>query len=57
MIDLAQKMFEMRGTIEMDTNADDSPHSWRTAEQDADLPNLGKFRANIVKGGNIPGRS
>jgi hypothetical protein len=57
MIDLAQKMVELRDTIEMDPPADDRPHSWRSAEQDADLPNLGAFRANIVEGGNIPGRS
>lgn len=51
MIDLAQKMVELRGTIELD------PHADQTRDFDADFPNLGAFRANVVEGGNIPGRS
>ena len=52
MIDLAQKMVELRGTIEMDPHADDRKAGGRSGEP---IPDLGKFRANIVKGGNIPG--
>ena len=54
MIDLAQKLVELRGTIEMGPNADDRQETGRSAEP---IPDLGKFRANIVEGGNIPGRS
>jgi hypothetical protein len=54
MIDLAQKMVELRGTIEMDPHADDRQVGGRSAEP---FPDIGKFRANIVEGGNIPGRS
>ena len=52
MIDLAQKMVELRGTIEMDPHADDRQAGGRSAEP---IPDLGKFRANIIEGGNVPG--
>ena len=52
MIDMAQKIIELRDTIEMDPNADGHQVGGRSAEP---LPNLGAFRANIVEGGNVPG--
>jgi len=54
MIDLAQKLVELRGTIEVDPHAVDRQVGGRSEEP---IPDLGQFRANIVKGGTIPGRS
>ncbi|MEP4016705.1 MAG: hypothetical protein ABJM26_13095 [Anderseniella sp.] len=52
MIDLAQKMVELRETIEMHSYADRRQTGGRSAEP---IPNLGDFRANIIEGGRGPG--
>ena len=52
MIENAQKLIELRDTIEMDPQSDGHQAGARSAES---IPNLGDFRANIVEGGRGPG--
>ena len=52
MIDLAQKMVELRDTIETGSSAGGRQVGGRSGEP---IPNLGTFRDQIIKGGSVPG--
>lgn len=52
MIDLAQKLIELRDTIDMDSEGNQK--GWRSAKQDTPIT-LGSFRDQIVEGGSAPG--
>ena len=56
MIDLAQKIVELRDTIEMDPQ-EGGRSAAHNRGNNTDVPDIGSFRKHVIKGGNIPGRS